>query len=533
MLYLWPDNSPNAMKNRTTFLLFFILMCAVQLPAFAQPMTEAAIDKLVATALKTFDVPGIALGIVKDGKVVLAKGYGVRSLKSGEPVNEHTLFGIASNSKAFTTTALGMLVDEKKLRWDDKVVDYIPEFRLYDPYVTQDFTIRDLLTHRSGMGLGAGDLMIWPDGSDFTRADIIHNLRYLKQVSPFRSKYDYDNNLYIVAGEVVAKISGLSWEDFIQQRILNPLEMKETAPSYNRLKDTSNVIAPHGSVDGKVQVIPRTTGELMNAAGGIYSSVYDLSKWVSTLLNKGVYGKENKTLISKQVHKDLWTPQTLIGVNTAPPYNTHFAAYGLGFRLADVKGYLEVSHTGGLAGMVTQITMYPELNLGIIVLTNQQVGAAFTAVANQIKDGYLGVTGMEWINILSERVKKSEEGADQGTREAWAQVEKQQAAGMNHPDPALITGTYRDPWFGEITIEENQGKLWFRSKRSPGLAGELLYYQGLTYIAKWNDRSLDADAFVLFQTGYDGKASGIKMKPVSPLTDFSYDFQDLEFARVK
>jgi len=522
------------MKNRTSILLAFILMCAVQLPAFSQPMTEAAIDNLVATALKTFDVPGIAVGIVKDRKVVLAKGYGVRSLKTGEPVNEHTLFGIASNSKAFTATALGMLVDEKKLRWDDKVVDYIPEFRLYDPYVTQDFTIRDLLTHRSGMGLGAGDLMIWPDGSDFTRADIIHNLRYLKQVSPFRTKYDYDNNLYIVAGEVVSKISGLSWEDFVRTRILEPLGMTETAPSWSRLCDTSNTIAPHGAVDGKVQVIPRTTGDLMNAAGGIYSSVNDLSKWVGMLLNKGVFGTDNKTLISKQVHKDLWTPQTLMGVSTAPPYNTHFAAYGLGFRLADVKGYLEVSHTGGLAGMVTQILMYPELNLGIIVLTNQQVGAAFTAVANQIKDGYLGVTGIEWIKLISDRVIKSGEQADKTVQQVWAEVAKQQAGDVgSRPKPELITGTYRDPWFGEITIEENLGKLWFRSKRSPGLAGELLYYQGQTYIAKWNDRSLDADAFVLFQTGYDGKASGIKMKPVSPLTDFSYDFQDLEFERVK
>ncbi|TSA33291.1 MAG: serine hydrolase [Porphyromonadaceae bacterium] len=523
------------MKNLIGSVLLSSLLTAAPISVISQAITPAGIDQLVESTLKAFNVPGIAIAIIKDGQMVFAKGYGVRSLETNKPVDEHTLFGIASNTKAFTATALGILIDERKLNWDDKVIDYIPEFRLYNPYVTQDFTIRDLLTHRSGMGLGAGDLMIWPDGSDFTRSDIIHNLRYLKQVSPFRAKYDYDNNLYIIAGELIARVSGLSWEEFVQQRILKPLEMKETATSFVRLKDTSNVIAAHAMVNGTVQVIERTKGELMNAAGGIYSSIHDLSKWVIMHMNKGSYGPESKTqLISKRNQKELWTPQTLMGVVTAPPYNSHFATYGLGFRLSDVKGYLEVSHTGGLAGMVTQITMYPELNLGIIVLTNQQVGAAFSAITNQIKDSYLGILGMDWVKILSESGKKSEDDAARVTNKVWADIAKQQASGSGtKTDPALYTGTYRDPWFGDITIEQKDGCLWFRAKRSPGLTGELIYYQGQTFIAKWNDRSMDADAFVLFQTGYDGKASGIKMKPISPLTDFSYDFQDLEFERVK
>lgn len=507
-------------------LLFFSLQ------AFAQPMTLQAIDQLVLKALKTFDVPGIAVSVIKDGKVVVCKGYGVRSLATGRPVDEHTLFGIASNSKAFTCTALGMLVDEGKLNWNDRVIDYIPEFRLYDPYVTNDFRIKDLLTHRSGMGLGAGDLMIWPDGSDFTRADIIKNLRYLKQVSPFRSKYDYDNNLYIVAGEVVSRVSGFSWEEFIRTRIMDPLGMKESAPSFNLLADTSNVIAPHGAVDGKVQVIPRTTGDLMNAAGGLYANLTDLNKWVLTLLNKGVYGPDKKALISPQVHKDLWTPVTLMPVTTAPPYNSHFAAYGLGFRLADVRGYLEVSHTGGMAGMVTQILMYPELNLGIIVLTNQQVSAAFSAISNQIKDGYLGITGTDWVKTLGERSARSNADAEKAVSEVWAEVRNAQSQAANTPaDLKPFTGTYRDPWLGEVYIELKDNKLWFRSKRSPLLYGELLPYKANTFIAKWNNRTMDADAFVMFSLDFDGKPTGIRMKPVSPMTDFSYDFQDLEFKR--
>jgi CubicO group peptidase (beta-lactamase class C family) len=523
------------MKILSLSVLWCTVLMAAPIVATSQVISPAAIDQLVNNTMKTFDVPGIAVGIVKDGQLVFARGYGVRSLQNGQPVDEHTLFGIASNTKAFTATALGILADEGKLTWDDKVIDYIPEFRLYNPYVTQDFTIRDLLTHRSGMGLGAGDLMIWPDGSDFTRSEIIHNLRFLKQVSPFRSKYDYDNNLYIVAGEVVARISGTSWEEFVQKRILEPLEMKESAPSFVRLSDTSNVIAAHAAVNGKVQVIERTKGELMNAAGGIYSNIHDLGKWVIMHLNTGTYGPENKEqLISRKVRKDLWTAQTIMGVGTAPPYNSHFASYGLGFRLADVKGYLEVSHTGGLAGMVTQITMFPELNLGIIVLTNQQVGAAFAAISNQIKDSYLEIKGMDWVKLLSERLKKSEEEAAGVTRQVWNDIAEQQVSGAAvKPDPGLITGIYCDPWFGEISIELKENRLWFRSKRSPGLSGELLFYKGLTFVAKWNDRSLDADAFVLFEPGFDGKATGIKMKPVSPLTDFSYDFQDLGFERKK
>ena len=187
---------------------------------YAQPISSPSIDSLVEKTLKTFDVPGIAVAVVKDGKIIHAKGYGVRSLNTKQKVDEHTLFGIASNSKAFTVAALGMLVDEGKLKWDDKVTDYIPEFKMYSPYVTEEFTIRDLLTHRSGLGLGAGDLMFWPDSNNFTIKDMIHNLRYLKQVSDFRTKYDYDNLLYIVAGEVVARVSGMSWEEFIRNRIM-------------------------------------------------------------------------------------------------------------------------------------------------------------------------------------------------------------------------------------------------------------------------------------------------------------------------
>src|SRR5215510_8084776 len=253
----------------------------------AQALDSAGIDALVDRTMKAFDVPGISVGVIKDGKVVHSKGYGVRSLNTKQPMDENTLIAIGSNTKAFTTVALGILVDEGKLKWDDRVRDYIPEFKLYNPYVSEEFTIRDLLTHRSGMGLGAGDLMFFPDSSDFNLKDILYNLRFLKPVSGFRTKYDYDNNLYIVAGEVVARVSGKSWDDFVQERILTPLGMIHSACSYDLLKDKANVIDGHAPVEGKVQVIARSTMKVGHSAGGIYSCISDLSKWLQLQLSHG------------------------------------------------------------------------------------------------------------------------------------------------------------------------------------------------------------------------------------------------------
>jgi len=312
------------------FFLVLICLCAASPIASAQVITPDSIDRLVEHTLKTFDVPGIAVAIVKDDKMIFAKGYGYASLATHKKVDENTLFGIASNSKAFTTAAIGILVDEGKIKLDDKVTDYIPEFKMFDPYVTAEFTIRDLLTHRSGLGLGAGDLMDWPDSTDFTVEDMIHNLRYLKPASSFRSKYDYDNQMYKVAGELVKRVSGMPWEEFIETRIMKPLNMDHSAAAYQRIKDYSNVVDAHAPVDGKVVVIPRYITTTGNSAGGIYSSVADLSKWVIVQMNNGKYGN-GQQLFSEAIHKQMWSPQTIVPVGDNTPYNTHFAAYGLGW----------------------------------------------------------------------------------------------------------------------------------------------------------------------------------------------------------
>jgi CubicO group peptidase (beta-lactamase class C family) len=517
---------------KKTFLSLLLLVAFII--GNGQSPDSKKIDSVVEHAMAAFEVPGIAVAIIKDGKITHAKGYGVRSLNTKEKVDEHTLFGIASNTKAFTTAALGILVDEGKLKWDDKVVKFIPEFTLYHPYVTSEFTIRDLLTHRSGLGLGAGDLMFYPDSSDFTIKDVIYNLRFLKPVSGFRSKYDYDNTLYIVAGEVITRVSGKSWDSFVEERILKPLGMDQSAASFDRLKDKSNVTDPHGLVDGKVQLVGRHTSKYSRASGSMYTNISDLSKWVILHLSNGKYGENgDKVLLSERVHREMWTPQTILPVGGPGAYNTHFSAYGLGFGLTDVKGFKQVSHTGSTLGMMTQITMIPELNLGIIVLTNQQESGAFRSITDQIKDAYLNITGTDRVAQYSAGRKEQMAWAAGLTDSVWKEIDHVRKQRVDKADFAPYLGTYRDSWFGDIIVSVKNGKAWFSSKRSPKLTGELLPYNGNSFVVKWLDRSMDADAYVNFTMEKNGKAGSIKMYAISPLTDFSYDFHDLNLIRIQ
>lgn len=510
------------MKNLFKKIFTLLIICYSSI-TYSQ-LAEKQIDEVVERTLKTFDVPGIAVAVVKDGKVIHSKGYGVKSIIAKEKVNENTLFGIASNSKAFTSASLAILVDEGKIKWDDKVIKYLPNFKMYNDYVTNEFTIRDLLTHRSGLGLGAGDLMLWPDGSDFQPKDIIENIQYLKPVSGFRTKYDYDNLLYIIAGEVVHKVSGQTWNEFVETRFFTPLNMKNSATAWVRLKDTSNVIVPHVPIDGKLQAISRYKNTTFDAAAGIYSSVNDMSNWAIMQLNKGKF--DGKQLISEKQHAEMWTPQTLMPNKTVAPYNSLFKSYGLGWQITDVKGKLQVSHTGGLEGIVTQVTLIPELNLGIIVFTNQQSGAAFSAITNTIKDSYLEIAPIDWVADFSQKAKASEEKADKVTEEVWATVTKNKKQKI---DFKKYVGTYKDNWLGEVVISEKKGKLYFASKRSPQLSGEIFFHKDNSFVVKWNNRYFHADAHILFENDN----SEFKMKPISPATDFSYDFQDLHFSKVK
>lgn len=516
------------MKTKFSILLFLISSIC-----FSQ-IEEKKLDDLIQNTIKTFDVPGISVGIIKDGKTIYSKGFGVRSLTTNQQMTDATLVGIASNSKSFTATALAILADEGKLNFDDKVSKYIPEFQMYDPYASQEVTIKDLLTHRAGLGLGQGDLMFFPEGGTLTINEIIHNVRYLKPENSFRNSFDYNNIMFIVAGEVITRISGLSWAEFIEQKIMKPVGMTASFGSYNRGKaaNVSNIIDAHAPINGKAVAIPHDWNETGNAAGGIISNIKDLTIWADFLMNSFTT-KDGKKLVTDKQIQQLWNLQTPLPVALKNPYDSNFSGYGLGWFLTDVKGHKQVYHTGGLIGTVTQFTIIPDLKLGIIVLTNQQTGAAFNTITNTIKDSYLGVEERDWLKLYSERTAKKNAEYEKGKAEIFAKSDAFKKDIKSQLKNEQILGTYADNWFGDIVIS-NEGKtLRIFCKTSPRLKGELVPYSTNVMIAKWDDKSYDADVFVNFQLDENGKAQGMKLKPISDITDFSFDFEDLDLKKTK
>lgn len=521
------------LKNSAVIILS-VFTLVVSIAASAQ-LSSASVDSLVNNAMKQFDVAGVAVAIVKDGKVIHKKGYGVRSISTKLPVDEHTNFEIASNSKAFTTAALSILIDEGKLKWNDKVKLFLPEFKMYNDYVTENFTIADLLCHRSGLGLGAGDLTSFPDGTDFTIKDILGMLQHFKPTSAFRTQFDYDNQLYFIAGELIARVSGMTWEKFVQTRIMEPLQMQQSFAALSYIKDRSNVATPHSTEtpDSKIKTITLFEEMINGAAGGILSNVDDMSKWVLMQLNKGKYGEGlNKKLFSEERQREMWTIHTVTEANPSVRYNSHFSGYGLGWFLSDIKGNMMVEHTGGLPGMLSKVSMIPDLKLGIIILTNTENGggALFSAVNNTIIDSYLGLEKIDWTSRFAQRIKAGKADADSVTKKVWATVAASKNTKIN---PADYTGIYEDKWFGKMEVFLKNGQLWIKAYRSPKLIGQMQLYKANTFAVKWDYQDMNCDILAMFALDEEGKAQSIKMRGISPNIDFSFDFHDLDLQRVK
>jgi len=512
---------------RTAIFFLFVLPSGAQLPA-------VEIDRLVTEAMETFKVAGVGLGIVKDGEVFLAKGYGVRSVDTGKPMDPHTSFAIASNSKAFTSAALAILVEEGKLEWDDRVADHIPEFRMYNDYVTRNFNIVDLLTHRSGLPLGAGDLQIWPSGSDFSVDDMLQSFQYFEPVSAFRTKYDYDNILYLVAGELIRRTSGISYEEFVRSRILDPLQMKDSRALPPERTGISNVASPHRVVSDRLVTMEPFSFDptLTNAAAaGLLSSTSDMCRWMLMHLNEGKYGEQlEKRLISEESQRMMWKIHTPIDARPTARYRNRISGYGLGWRLSEQAGQFTVSHTGDVSGMLSKTILLPDMELGVVVLTNSYYGGAalFRAVSQTIVDSYLGLDPVDWISHYAEREDLSTDVASDRINSVWETVE---SGAHGHIDVTDFEGTYEDPWFGKVEIGMKDGQLWFTSLRSPKLTGPMYHYRAETFAIRWENRELDADAFAIFCLDEEGRAQGMTMKGISPDIDFSFDFHHLDFIR--
>jgi CubicO group peptidase (beta-lactamase class C family) len=498
--------------------------------AAAEPLKSLDIDRLVERTMAAYQVPGIAVGVIKDGKLVFAKGYGVRELGLPGKVDVDTLFAIASNTKAFTTAALAILVDEGKLHWDDKVIDYLPEFRLYDAYVTREFTIRDLLTHRSGLGLGAGDLLLFPN-TDFGIKDVINALRYLKPVTGFRAEYAYDNNLYVVAGELIPAITGKTWGDFVTTRILTPLNMAPCVVSPKRVTDHKNQASPHARVEGKVVPITPDDTTFEDPAGGIQCNVIGLAKWQLTQLGHG-QADGGPRIFSAAQSDIMWTPQTILPLVGKWPAlgRTHFRAYGLGWGLEDFNSFKRVSHSGGLGGMVTYQSLVPELNLGVIVLTNAEEDEAFRTIGLAIIDAYTSGPKRDWVTLV--QGLKADEAREHAESDAKRRPVPAPGVDLSKLDLTAYVGTFRDPWRGETTITQGTDGLTLAFSHTKELIGPLTPIRPGLFVVHWKNRVINADAYVRFREDFTGGVEGFTMEAVSADTDFSFDFQDLDFHRV-
>jgi CubicO group peptidase (beta-lactamase class C family) len=515
---------------KTPRLIWAALVAAIVLSSnllLGQSGLPPTLDADVARATQTFDVPGLSIAIVKDGKLILAKGYGVRKL--GEPalVDENTLFGIGSNTKAFTSASLATLVDAGKISWDDPVYQRLPGFVMYDSYVSHEMTIRDLLTHRSGMGLGEGDLLFWPH-TTYTRDDIIYRLRFMKPQSSFRSKYAYDNLLYMTAAQIVPAVTGESWEEYVREKILLPLGMKTTNFTNSAFGPDDNYASAHRRIEGKVQVAKFVNLDNVGGAGVINSSAAEIADWLLLQLNRGKLPNGNHIFSDRQSH-EMWTPQTILPIGPYPPSlasaRPMFAAYCLGWLFRDYHGHRSIGHTGGVQGFVSRVALLPEDNLGIVILTNAEDGGAMDSLAYRIEDYYLGIPPTDWITAFHDVETHQRAEAD-------AIMKNAESARAADSKPSLplekYEGVFNDDWYGPATIRMDNGKLVFSLDHTPLAVADLEHWQYDTFKAHWRDRDIE-DAFVTFALKPDGSIDHFTMVAVSPLADFSFDYQDLYF----
>jgi len=514
------------MKKNFLSLNLFLLLFVFPVFVFAQTLDER-LKEIDAYAEKTrleWNVPGIAVAIVKDDKVVFAKGYGVREMGKTEKVDENTLFAIASNSKAFTTASLAILIDEKKLNWDDKVVNYLPEFQLYNPYVTSELTIRDLVSHRSGLDTFSGDLL-WYE-TNYNSDEILRRVRFLKPKSSFRSQFGYQNLMFIAAGRIVEKVSGKTWSQFVTERILTPLGMSRTTTSVKNLKD--NFSMPHNESGGALRVLHSGNVDGASAAAGLNSSAADVAKWLRLQLGRGKF--EGKQIFSEQQSGVMWSAHTILGVNPFPAKDAPtrlFSAVGLGWFLNDYRGRKVVSHGGGLDGMISQTAMMPEENLGLVVLTNSETGVN-TILQNKIFDVFLDAPKRDWSAERLERAKQNKAKAEE-------EDTKLVASRTADTIPSLLiknyAGNYTDQLYGDATIAEENGKLVLRFIQSPNFVADLEHWHYETFQIKW--RSSVAynfpRGFVTFTIDKMGKTD--EMKIDQPNNDFW--FYELAFRRSK
>ncbi len=483
------------------FIILAMLVLTACPAAYSQEVPSKDFDEYINKALKDWDVPGLAIAIVKNDQIVFARGYGVRKLGDPTPVDEKTIFAIGSSSKAFTSASIAMLVDEGKIKLDDPATKYLPGFQLFDPYVTREMTVRDLLCHRSG--LERGDFLWY--GTSYSRDEIVRRVRFLKPTWSFRARFGYQNIMYLTAGQIVAGVSGKSWDDFIRDRIFNPLGMTSSSTSISDLKNATDVATPHAKLDDKVEIIPWRNIDNIAPAGSINSNVVDMAQWVRLQLGEGVY--KGQRLISSGGAKEMHTAQTVIRME--PPWtlfypDAHFLNYGLGWFLHDHRGRKVIEHGGNIDGMSALVAMIPEEKIGLVILTNLNGTPVTGAVASRVYDLYLGVQPRDYsadllksYNALLEQGKQAQKKADE--------------ARVKGTSPTLAldkyAGAYKDEMYGDAKVALENGKLVLTT---PGFVGDLDHWNYDTFQVTWRARSL-GKAFVTFTLNSRGQVDEMKL----------------------
>lgn len=498
-----------------------IAFCSLLLThiGFAQPtFVKDSLDQYIEREMKRWQVPGLAIAIVKDGKVVLTKGYGVTAIKNPKKVNEFTLFQIASNSKAFTGTAIAQLHEEKKIHLDSAVTKYLPYFKLYEPSSTELCTVRDILTHRIGHGTFQGDFLNW--GSNLTRKEIVEKMSLTKPKYPFRYTYGYCNAGYIAAGEIILAASGLTWDEYLQTNYFKPLKMQHTHTSFAQMKIDVNACAPHTIYLDKLTQIPLANIDNMGASAAINSCAADMANWLIMQLNNGKF--EGNSIVSANVLRETRKSQMIVrDVQSRLFPGKHFNNYGLGWASSDYYGKRVFEHSGGANGFVTKTEFVPEENLGVLVYTNSDANSLYDALPKQIIEAYLN---LPYRNISAAYFEASAESREKELRATDSLMAIAASSRPEDFDTKRLVGYYQNAFYGKIALFEKKGKLMLWMEHHPNNIATLSYLNDNQFLTVYSDITCGIEISTVKLENDKPKSISIKVN------DFiDYEYYEFEF----
>lgn len=506
-------------------IISFILLCLVA-TSFAQQSEKINnLDAYLEKAIKDWDVPGMGIAVVNRDGVIFSKGYGIKDIKTKEPVDANTIFAVASNSKAFTASAMALLVDQGKLSWDDKVVDHLSWFRMYDPYVTANITIRDLLSHRSGLGTFSGDL-VWY-GTDYTAEQVVKRAQYLKPVYGFRTNFGYSNIMYLTAGLIIEKVSGQKWGDFIKDNFFVPLGMSSSLTSIKEFNERTNLAQPHTTYKNKTVRIDYLNWDNIAPAGSILSSANDMAKWIQFQLNNGNW--KGNQIVSEKSFNEMWYPQIM---NTVSKFSkeqwpsTHFKGYGMGWSVMDYYGKKVMSHSGGYDGMISYTAFCPEANIGLVVVTNKN-SSLYLPVMYRILDTFMAGEEPEikdWSAIFLDREKKIK---DYDEKEKQDRIGKRVLNTNPSADLTQYTGTYKSTLYGDATVSLKDGNLYLQFIPTKMFHGKLTHWHYDTFTVEFTEVPSLPEGTVNFVFDADGEVEQMRVDIPNP----DFDFTELEFRK--